>query len=83
MEYPKDAVREALLNAIAHKEYSGGVPIQISVYTDKIIIWNEGQLPENWTVKTYWKNTPHDHITPTLKMLCFAVAILNPGDEEH
>lgn len=51
MEYPKDAVREALLNAIANKDYSGGVPNQISVYTDKIIIWNEGQLPENWTVK--------------------------------
>ena len=51
IEYPKDAVREALLNAIAHKDYSGGVPIQISVYTNKIIIWNEGQLPENWTVK--------------------------------
>ena len=50
-EYPKDAVREALLNAIAHKDYSRGVPIQISVYIDKIIIWNEGQLPENWTVK--------------------------------
>jgi ATP-dependent DNA helicase RecG len=50
-EYPKDAVREALLNAIAHKDYSGGIPIQISVYSDKIIIWNEGQLPENWTVK--------------------------------
>lgn len=40
-----------MLNAIAHKDYSGGVPIQISVYNDKIIIWNEGQLPENWTVK--------------------------------
>jgi len=50
-EYPKEAVREALLNAIAHKDYSGGVPIQISVYSDKIIFWNEGQLPENWTVK--------------------------------
>jgi len=50
-EYPKDAVREALLNAIAHKDYSGVVPIQISVYSDKIIFWNEGQLPENWTVK--------------------------------
>jgi len=50
-EYPKNAIREALLNAIAHKDYSGGVPIQISVYNDKIIIWNEGQLPENWTVK--------------------------------
>jgi len=26
-EYPKDAVREALLNAIAHKDFSGGAPI--------------------------------------------------------
>lgn len=50
-EYPKEAIREALLNAVAHKDYSGGVPIQISVYTDKLMIWNEGQLPENWTIK--------------------------------
>ncbi|MCC5945773.1 MAG: putative DNA binding domain-containing protein [Bernardetiaceae bacterium] len=51
-EYPKNALREALLNAIAHKDYSGGVPIQISVYKDKLMIWNEGQLPENWTMET-------------------------------
>jgi ATP-dependent DNA helicase RecG len=51
-EYPKEAIREALLNAVAHKDYSGGVPIQISVYKDKLMIWNEGQLPENWTIET-------------------------------
>ncbi len=51
-EYPKEAIREALLNAVAHKDYSGGVPIQISVYNDKLMIWNEGQLPENWTIET-------------------------------
>lgn len=51
-EYPKDAIREALLNAVAHKDYSGGVPIQISVYKDKLMIWNEGQLPEDWTIET-------------------------------
>lgn len=50
-EYPKEAIREALLNAIAHKDYSGGVPIQISIYGDKIIFWNEGKLPEDWTIK--------------------------------
>ena len=50
-EYPKEALREALLNAITHKDYAGCVPIQISVYADKIMIWNEGQLPENWTIK--------------------------------
>ncbi len=49
-EYPREAIREALLNAVAHKDYSGGAPIQIKVYKDRILIWNDGQLPENWTV---------------------------------
>ena len=47
---PVGALREAVLNAIIHKDYSSGIPIQISVYDDKLIIWNEGELPENWTV---------------------------------
>ncbi|MCB0537304.1 MAG: putative DNA binding domain-containing protein [Bacteroidetes bacterium] len=55
-EYPKEAVREALLNAIAHKDYSGLTPIQIRVYKDKIMIWNEGTLPENWTVSNLLKS---------------------------
>jgi len=50
-EYPKDALREALLNAVAHKDYAGCTPIQIRVYGDRIKIWNEGQLPENWTIE--------------------------------
>ncbi len=50
-EYPKDAIREAILNALAHKDYSSGTPIQISVYDNKIMIWNYGQLPEDWTVE--------------------------------
>ena len=54
-EYPEDAVREAILNAVAHKDYSGYTPIQISVYKDKIMIWNEGQLPENWTMEKLTK----------------------------
>ena len=50
--FPEKAIREALLNAIAHKDYSDPTPIQISVYTDHIIFWNPGQLPDNWTVET-------------------------------
>jgi len=49
-EYPREAVREALLNAIAHKDYSGLTPIQIRVYKDRIMMWNEGHLPEDWTI---------------------------------
>ena len=51
LPFPEAALREALLNAIAHKDYSSGIPIQISVYADKIMFWNEGTLPENWTVE--------------------------------
>jgi ATP-dependent DNA helicase RecG len=50
-EYPEDALREALLNAVSHKDYTGCTPIQISVYPDKVMIWNIGQLPENWTIE--------------------------------
>jgi len=50
--YPKEAVREALLNAIVHKDYESGIPIQISVYDDKLYIANIiGRLPEIWTAE--------------------------------
>ena len=47
---PEDALREALLNAIIHRDYSVGSPIQIRVYADRLKIWNPGELPERWTV---------------------------------
>ena len=48
---PDEALREALLNALCHKDYSRGIPIQISVYEDKLYIANCGRLPENWTIE--------------------------------
>lgn len=54
---PEEALREALLNALCHKQYQSGVPIQISVYEDKLYIANSGCLPENWTLE----NLMHKH----------------------
>ena len=45
LEYPYEAVREALLNAIIHRDYMGSF-IQISIYDDKLMIWNHGILPD-------------------------------------
>lgn len=47
---PDAALREALLNSLCHKQYESCIPIQISVYEDKLYIANCGKLPENWTV---------------------------------
>jgi ATP-dependent DNA helicase RecG len=70
-EYPKEAIREALLNAVSHKDYSGGVHIQISVYKDKLIFWNEGQLPENWTIEKLLTKHPSKPYNPDIANALF------------
>ena len=45
LEYPYDALREAVINALIHRDYLGTSNIQIRVYDDKLIIMNEGELP--------------------------------------
>ena len=49
--YPREAIREAVLNAIAHKNYAALIPIQIQVFSDKMIISNDSVLPEGWTME--------------------------------
>ena len=51
--FPKEAVREAIFNAIVHKDYSASIPIQISVYRDKLYIGNDCVLPPDWTAETF------------------------------
>jgi ATP-dependent DNA helicase RecG len=50
-EYPPDAVREAIVNAIAHRDYESPSKVQVRVFDDYIEIWNPGRLPEGWTVE--------------------------------
>lgn len=38
--------REILLNSINHKQYEESNPIQVSIYEDKIYVWNDGKFPE-------------------------------------
>ena len=44
---PREAFREIILNAINHKLYESGNPIQISVYEDRIVVFNQGHWPED------------------------------------
>lgn len=44
-EYPVDAVREMILNALVHRNYMGA-PTQIRLYDDNFSVWNDGGLPE-------------------------------------
>ena len=45
LEYPEEALREAIINAVIHRDYIGP-HIQLKIYPDKIILWNVGTLPK-------------------------------------
>lgn len=50
-EYPSSAVREALVNAVAHRDYRlTGRSIEIRMYTDRMEITSPGGLPAHITV---------------------------------
>ena len=55
--------REAIFNALIHQDFSVGVPVQISVYKDKLYISNDCVFPANWTAETLMqkhRSLPHN-----------------------
>jgi len=56
-EYPLDAVREAVVNAVCHRDYRMNINIQIRLYDDHLEIWNAGGLPTELTPA----DLLHDH----------------------
>ena len=43
-EYPMRAVEETLNNAVAHRDYFSNAEIYLSIYDDRIEVWNPGEL---------------------------------------
>jgi ATP-dependent DNA helicase RecG len=52
LEYPYEALREAIINALIHRDYRSFSQIQIRVYPDKLIIMNAGSLPPEVPVES-------------------------------
>jgi ATP-dependent DNA helicase RecG len=79
LEYPESALREAILNLIVHKNYAG-TTIQLSVYDDKLILWNPGALPQELSIEQLKKrNMLLTLVIKTLPAFFLKLAILKPG----
>jgi ATP-dependent DNA helicase RecG len=48
---PYEALREAVVNALVHRDYAVPAPIQIRVYEHKLRIWNPAVLPDGWDLE--------------------------------
>jgi len=48
-EIPKPAINEAVINALAHRDYTSNASVQVMIFVDRIEIWNPGCLPPDLT----------------------------------
>ena len=59
-EIPPDVIREAIVNAIAHRDYTSAGAVQVSVFADRVEVWNPGMLPPPLTPESLRR--PHGSI---------------------
>jgi len=72
-EYPPDAIREAIINAIAHRDYYSSANVHISIFDDRIEIWNPGKLPPPLTLKDLKEEHKSIPVNPSLANLLFLI----------
>ena len=52
---PEAALREAILNAIIHRDMCANTYIYIEVYSNRLVISNPGTLPPELSIQSLWK----------------------------
>jgi ATP-dependent DNA helicase RecG len=49
-EYPLVALREAVINAVCHRDYASAASVQLRIFDDRLEVWNPGGLPPELSV---------------------------------
>lgn len=50
-EIPRDVVAEAIVNAVAHRDYTSNGSVQVMLFADRLEVWNPGTLPPSLTLE--------------------------------
>ena len=50
-EIPKEVVTEAIVNAVAHRDYTSNASVQVMLFSDRLEVWNSGRLPSPLTLE--------------------------------
>ena len=70
--YPKLAIREALLNAFIHRDYSSfSSSIAVNIYPDKLQITSYGSLPKGISIKSLSEDHLSIPVNPTIAHIFF------------
>ena len=55
-DYPLEALREAVINAVCHRDYTIPSNTEIRIYDDEMIVWNPGGLPLGITMEELYRS---------------------------
>ena len=50
-EIPKEVITEAIVNAVAHRDYTDNSSVQVMLFADRLEVMNSGRLPSPLTVE--------------------------------
>ena len=59
-EFPRDAIREAIVNAVCHRDYTSNACVQVMLFRDRLEIINPGPLPQGISVEDLYRT--HDSV---------------------
>ena len=65
-ELPPDAVGEAIINAIAHRDYRSNASVEVRLFADRLEVWNPGRLPVTLTLDSLRDDHPSVPYNPLL-----------------
>ncbi len=68
-EIPEVALREALVNALAHRDYTVPAPVRLFVFDNRVEIRTPGQLPNTVTIEAMRLGGAHVVRNPTIYTL--------------
>ncbi len=75
-DYPLPSLREAIINALIHRDYSVHSSTDIRVYDDHIVIDNPGELPFALTVAELEKEHKSIRLNPNLAQAFYHVKLI-------
>lgn len=84
-ELPREVVAEAIINALAHRDYTSHAGVEVILYQNRLEISNPGSLPMGWTtehLRQLHNSVPHNPLLAHPLYLAGYIEQLGTGTED-
>jgi ATP-dependent DNA helicase RecG len=76
LEYPYDALKEAVINALIHRDYSNTSNLQIKVYDERLVMYNGATLSQEVPIERFGKPHQSKPFNPTIASVFYKAGFI-------